>query len=175
MSLRISPTEAVSRGMITQEQADQIDRAGKGRPTLESLGLDRREPVRNKVKPPPAAAQLAALSKETNEYPQRKLYEALCKELPGIPVWEKEGLIPGRRYRADIYLPPSSIVIEFDGYKFHSSLSAFQSDRLRSNLFTLHGYRMIHTFAKQVLDDKQLGELVELIVQAHNTPVTNSR
>lgn len=175
MSLRFSTTEAVSRGMITQEQADQIDLAGKGRPTLESLGLAKKEPVRQKVSTPPAAAQLAALSKETNEYPQRKLYDALCRELPGIPVWEMKGLIPGRKYRADIYLPPSSIVIEFDGYQFHSSLSAFQSDRLRSNLFTLHGYRMIHTFAKQVLDDEQLRELVELIVLAHNTPVTNSR
>jgi very-short-patch-repair endonuclease len=175
VSLRISPTEAVSRGLITQEQANQIDQVGKGRPTFESLGLAKKEPARPKVKVPPAAAQLAALSKETNEYPQRKLYDALCKELPGVPEWEKTGLIPGRKYRADIYLPPSSIVIEFDGYQFHSSLSAFQSDRLRSNLFTLHGYRMIHTFAKQVLDDEKLRELVELIVQAHYTPVMNSR
>lgn len=175
MSLRISPTEAVSRGMITQEQANQIDQVGKRHRTLESLGLAKKEPARQKGKLPPAAVQLAALSKETNEYPQRRLYDALCKALPGVPVWEKTGLIPGRKYRADIYLPPSSIVIEFDGYQFHSSLSAFQSDRLRSNLFTLHGYRMIHTFAKQVLDDEQLRELVELIVQAHNTPVTNSR
>lgn len=176
MGLRLSTADAVARGLITQDDAEKINQASRGRPTLASLGLEASPPTPKLNAPQPnAAVQLAAAERENNEYPQRRLFESLCAALPGVPEWEREGLIPGRKYRADIFLPPSSIVIELDGFKFHRSLSAFKSDRMRSNLFTLYGYRMIHAFAKQVLDDAMLADLVELIVKAHNTPVTNAR
>lgn len=177
MGFRLSPADAVARALITQDEADKITRGMIGRRSPESIALLTRNaspPIKKQSKPP-AAAQLAACLKKDNEIPQRRLYEALCAALPGIPEWEREGLIPGRLFRADVYLPQSCIVVELDGFGFHRSKEAFQSDRRRSNLFTLHGYRMIHAYTKQVMDDGLLAELVSLIVQAHNTPLATAR
>lgn len=175
MGLRLSPADAVARRLITQDEADKITRGARERrhPDVTAILARQAPPTAHKAPLPPAAAQLAACTKKDNEIPQRKLYEALCIALPGIPEWEREGLIPDRKFRADVYLPSSAIVIEVDGFQFHKSKQAFQSDRRRSNLFTLHGYRMIHSYTKQILDDEQLAELVALIVQAHNTPIAS--
>ena len=177
MGFRLSPADAVARSLITQDEADKITRGMTGRRSPEHIALLTRQTLPTTKKPvlSPAAAQLSACLKKDNEIPQRRLYESLCTALPGIPEWEREGLIPGRKFRADIYLPSSSIVIELDGFAFHRSKEAFQSDRKRSNLFTLHGFRMIHAYTKQVLDEGLLSELVSLIVQAHNTPLAGAR
>jgi len=85
-------------------------------------------------------------------------------------VWEREGLIDGRKFRADIFLPPD-LVIEVEGYGFHSQLDAYKKDRLRSNLFVLAGFRVFRVFTKQCLDADMLCELVDQIAQAHLAPV----
>lgn len=173
MGLRLSPADAVARGLITKEEAEKITRGTRERRNPDAIALLARQATTSPPKAtlPPAAAQLAACAKKDNEIPQRKLYDALCKALPGVPEWEREGLIPDRKFRADIYLHSSSICVEVDGFAFHKSKKAFQADRMRCNLFTLHGYRLIHAFTKQILDDEMLADLVALIVQAHNTPV----
>lgn len=165
--LRLSTADAVKRGLISETEAQNIDNAGKGRrytAAPEHLAAD----LPKKPMLGPAAKALAAAQREGNEVPQRLLYEALCERLPGVPEWEREGLVPGRKFRADIFLPPD-ITIELDGLKFHSSKTAFQQDRLRSNLFVIHGFRVMRAFTKQCLDVDMRTELVDQIVQAYNT------
>lgn len=167
MGARISAQDAAKRGLITKAEADVIDGAARGR-KLNTLAST---PTLPPNKPRSSAAkQLAAAEREGNQIPQRRLFDALCARLPGIPVWEREGLIEGRKFRADIFLPPD-LVVEVEGYGFHSQLDAYKKDRLRSNLFVLGGFRVFRVFTKQCLDADMLGELVDQIAQAHLAPV----
>lgn len=165
MSLRLKTTEALARGIISKEVAEQIDKAAKNQRQKFGASVAATSKASSGV-----SAVLERKPKELdNEIPQRRLFDALSCALPGVPQWEVCGLIPGRRYRADIFLPPT-IVVELDGFAFHRSKSAFQADRMRSNLFTAHGYRMFHAFVGQVMCDERLGELVDLIITAHRIP-----
>lgn len=182
MSLRISVQDALQRELITRAEADTIQaatRAGRGHyPGISAGKQSSSAPntplAKGAAANTPAARALAAAQRENNEIPQRLLYEALCQELPGIPEWERTGLIPGRKYRADIFLAPD-ITVEMDGLTFHSSRDAFKADRMRSNLFVLHGYRVFRAFAKQCLDAEMRAELVRIIAQAYRSPVTAGR
>lgn len=101
-----------------------------------------------------------SVSPEVN--PQRMLYEALTLRLgKGVVEYEKNGLIHGRRYRVDIYIPRSKIVIEMDGFAYHKSKSSFQKDRERQNDFMAHGYRVLRYYTGQILHD--LGGVVDQI------------
>ena len=85
--------------------------------------------------------------------PQERLYCYLVSKIGQDRVRkEVEGLIPGRRYRADIVID-QDVVFEFDGFAYHRSKTAFQKDRERQNLFVHHGYRVYRFFAKQILED----------------------
>jgi very-short-patch-repair endonuclease len=96
---------------------------------------------------------------------QERLFNALKTRLPQHDIrYDEKGLIPGRKFRADIYIVPDTIV-EMDGYQFHSDRNTFQSDRQRNNLFAAAGFRMFHAYAKQVHDPQLLSELVELIAR----------
>jgi very-short-patch-repair endonuclease len=86
--------------------------------------------------------------------PQVRLTQALRDALGSHEV-ESEvcGLIPGRRYRADIVIRRAQLVIEFDGFQYHRSKAAFQSDRERQNAFVAHGWRVLRFFHRQVRND----------------------
>lgn len=103
--------------------------------------------------------------------PQAILTAALRHRLgPDAVLSEVEGLIPGRRYRADIVIPSARLVIEFDGFQYHRSKSAFQKDRERQNAFVRHGWRVLRFFNKQVLDDlADALELVSACLHSHNS------
>lgn len=95
--------------------------------------------------------------------PQTILTAALIRRLGKDAVQsEVVGLVPGRRYRADIVIPAARLVIEFDGFEYHRSKSAFQEDRERQNAFVQHGWRVLRFFNKQVLND--LAGVVDLIL-----------
>lgn len=86
--------------------------------------------------------------------PQAVLYQAICRRLGAERVrCEVPGLIPGRRYRADIVIADARLVIEFDGFAYHRSRDAFQKDRDRQNAFVSHGWRVLRFFNRQVLND----------------------
>lgn len=182
MSLRITVEDALQRNLITRADADIMQAASRaGRGHYPGIAAAKQSPAppttprtKGAVATTPAAKALAAAQRENNEIPQRLLYDALCKELPGIPEWERTGLIPGRKYRADIFLAPD-ITVEMDGLTFHSSREAFKADRMRSNLFVLNGYRVFRAFAKQCLDPEMRAELVRIIAQAYRSPVTAGR
>lgn len=102
--------------------------------------------------------------------PQEQLFQALCERLPGLPEWEKKGLVPGRKFRADIFIPPN-VVVEMDGYQHHTAKKAYQKDRKRNNLFVLNGYRVFHAYTGQVRSDELRHELVEQIAAAIEKPI----
>jgi very-short-patch-repair endonuclease len=98
--------------------------------------------------------------------PQQLIYEALIA-VEGLEVcWEQDNLIPGRKFRADIYLPASKVIVEMDGFKYHRSKDAFQSDRMRQNLFVEHGFHVLRFFARQVFHD--IDAVVDQILRVHS-------
>ncbi|HGN3112529.1 TPA: DUF559 domain-containing protein [Pseudomonas aeruginosa] len=162
MSLRMSPDDALKRGLIDAATAKQI-----------KAGENRRLPQQAPGKPKaPAANTPAAGDINSDTSPQRILFEALCRRLPGRPQWEVGNLVPGRRIRADIFIPPC-VIVEMDGFRFHRSLEAFKQDRRRQNLLTSLGYLVFRTFAKEVLDDQERHSLVEMIAATVETKARN--
>lgn len=98
--------------------------------------------------------------------PQKDIFMSLCVQLGQEHVeWEKEGLISNRRYKADIYLPDSRIIVEMDGFQYHRSKDAFQKDRIRQNLLVEHGYAVLRYFTAQVKND--LESVINQIVAVH--------
>jgi len=107
-------------------------------------------------------------TKRPGQDPQQMIYEALVDRLGGSEVvFEAVGLIPGRRFRADIYLPTSRIVVEMDGFQYHRSKTAFQRDRERQNLFALNGFLVLRYFAGK--HSRDLYGIVDQIIQAHES------
>lgn len=98
--------------------------------------------------------------------PQIMIYDSLVPLLgAGEVVLEQKNLIHGRAFRADIYLPASKIVVEMDGFQYHRSKDAFQSDRIRQNLFVANGYSVLRYFASQVF--KELDVVTKQIESLH--------
>lgn len=61
-------------------------------------------------------------------------------------------LVLGQRARPDVRFRARKLVLEFDGFAFHSSRAAFEHDRGRGNLFALDGYLVLH-FTDRTLQD----------------------
>jgi len=70
--------------------------------------------------------------------------------------------------RASLVIRRARLVIEFDGFRYHRSKSAFQADRERQNEFVAHGWRVLRFFHRQVRDD--LDGVVARIVSLVNYP-----
>lgn len=138
--LRITPAEALRRGWICD-----------GDPLVATAARSRR-----------------ARAASPKVDPQDVLYQAICGRLGADRVrCEVPGLIPGRRYRADIVIEDARLVIEFDGFAYHRSREAFQKDRDRQNAFVAHGWRVLRFFNRQVLSD--LDGVVEQVQQVVET------
>lgn len=121
----------------------------------------------------PPAARARCSTREKQRDPQRILYDALCRRLPDEDIeYEALGLIPGRRFRADIWIPRSRIAVEMDGFQYHRSKAAFQADRERQNLFAAQGITVLRYFARQVFRD--LESVIEQIAEVHQRRVTNT-
>jgi hypothetical protein len=108
-------------------------------------------------------------AKKVND-PQTLLFLALQSELSvfgnDFVLSEVTGLIPGRKFRADIVIPKHRLVIEFDGFAYHRSKNAFQKDRERQNLFAIHNFRVLRFYCSQVLND--INSVVKTVLLAMN-------
>lgn len=51
--------------------------------------------------------------------------------------------VPGGFVTADIVFTSAKLIVELDGWQFHSSREAFRSDRERQNLLTLQGWTVL--------------------------------
>lgn len=100
-----------------------------------------------------------------NVNPQLRIFNALDKAQPGIAMWEVEGLVIGRKFRADIYLPESRVVIEMDGYGPHRSKEQFQADREKRNVLMETGYPVLAFYYAQVKND--LEGVIAQILRTH--------
>ena len=69
--------------------------------------------------------------------------------------------VGGRVRRMDFHVRGTPVVIEADGYAYHSSLRTFESDRARNNELTARGLRVLHWTWAAVRDrpEELLGEL----------------
>lgn len=191
--MRLTPEVALRLGLCDQESAAKMSKSSRGSelvlgPTVAKLNKEKlkalkaplKSPAADEIKrgqrktssPPAAKRKASGLpapgSKEYRELdtsPQKILYDALCQRLPGRVQWEVPDLIAGRRFQADIFIPPT-LVVEMDGFRFHRTKESFQSDRDRQNLFVANGFRPIRAYAKQIFDLEMRAELIELIVKA---------
>ena len=67
-------------------------------------------------------------------------------------------------YEVDFLWPSARLVVEFDGYGFHSDRVSFEADRRRDATLTAHGYRVLR-FTWRQLNDEPLA-VVARIAQA---------
>ena len=169
MSMRFTPDEAVAMGIISKTDAQHMKQNGKRGATPAQERLMKAKTTRPATRTSAAAQQLAKQLASVND-PQTILYETLVKRLPaGAVEWEVPGLIEGRQYRVDILIRAGGkgVIVEMDGFAYHRSKAAFQSDRMRQNLLAAEGYFVFRAFAKQVIDPVMREELVELVAGAY--------
>jgi very-short-patch-repair endonuclease len=107
------------------------------------LGLDDlwRAHLRNKGRygSPRARRLLQAASDGARSEAERLLVKLLRKA--GITGWQTN--YPIGPYKVDVAFPASKIVIEVDGWAFHSDGEAFQHDRKRQNYLMLLGWQVL--------------------------------
>lgn len=60
------------------------------------------------------------------------------------PVKQKAVHVGHRLRRLDFFFPEFNVVIEADGYAYHSSPEAFERDRRRNNALLARGHRVLH-------------------------------
>lgn len=85
--------------------------------------------------------------------PHQILWAAVIREFP-FAEKEKEGIIPGRGFRADIAFPDQKISIEVDGWEWHGKHKGdFIRDRCRQNLFVMQGWRVLRYTAGQIRNE----------------------
>jgi very-short-patch-repair endonuclease len=56
-------------------------------------------------------------------------------------------------YNADVFWPAHRLIVEVDGYQFHSSRWAFERDRRRDAAHTLAGYTVIRITWRQLTEE----------------------
>lgn len=157
--MRLSESQARLLGIEIQGNRGKINHGLKQQMVQANSALDK-------------SVQSKKTSKRSGKYqaehgPQRDIYVALVLKLGDSEViWEKQGLIEGRSYRADIYLPSSKVVIEMDGFAYHRSKDAFQKDRKRQNLFIEHGFVLLRYYNKQI--QEELDACIDQIIRVHN-------
>ncbi|HEX5721789.1 MAG TPA: type IV toxin-antitoxin system AbiEi family antitoxin domain-containing protein [Acidimicrobiia bacterium] len=69
-----------------------------------------------------------------------------------------------RRGRADFAFPELRLIIEVDGRKWHTTMDAFEEDRLRDNLAQLAGWRVIRITYRMLIDRPE--EVRRMVAQA---------
>lgn len=90
-------------------------------------------------------AELLALSRglpwsEAERVAHRHLRQA------GITGWLANSPIvtPTATYAVDMVFPAIGLIIEFDGFEFHSTRAAFERDRTRHNALVTAGWQLLH-------------------------------
>jgi very-short-patch-repair endonuclease len=56
------------------------------------------------------------------------------------------------RYEVDFLWPGKQVIVETDGFRFHGSRAAFESDRARDATLNALGYRVLRFTYRQLLD-----------------------
>lgn len=82
-----------------------------------------------------------------------------------MPELQKKVQVKGRRYRLDFRFAGTPVVLEADGYAWHSTAQAFEADRRRINALTARGFRVLQWTweAMNERPDQLLDELEALL------------
>ena len=100
-------------------------------------------------------AELSAPAFTESEFEERFL--ALCRgaSLPSPEVQAWIVFEDGTSFRADFLWRARSLVVETDGYAFHSSRGAFERDRRRDQRLKLAGYEVIRFTWREIADEPE--------------------
>lgn len=92
-------------------------------------------------------------AQRTGPTPHDLLWDAVVARWP-TAVRELEGVVPNRRFRIDVAIPEARIAIEVDGFRHHGKhLEDFRRDRVRQNLLTIAGWRVLRFAAGDIRKD----------------------
>lgn len=150
--------EALRRKLTTPERLTAfIDRAG-GTPGIRVL---RRLTERR-----------AGLGGVPESELESRVLELLDEHGMPRPVLQQKVTARGRRYRLDFKFPGTAVVLEADGYAWHSSVDAFERERQRINALTVRGFRVLRwTWA--ALHDRP-DELIAELRSVLSTPLSQA-
>lgn len=92
---------------------------------------------------------------------ERDLHDGL--RAAGLKGWEGNVrlVLGGRLVVGDVLFERCRLVVEVDGYEYHSDRAAFEGDRERHNLLTAAGYTVLHVTWRMIQCD--LAGVIELI------------
>ncbi|MBL8923210.1 MAG: DUF559 domain-containing protein [Myxococcaceae bacterium] len=74
---------------------------------------------------------------------ESRVFELLDDEGLPRPVRQQTVIAGGRTRRLDFRFPGTRVVLEADGYAYHSNIASFERDRARANALTLKGFRVL--------------------------------
>lgn len=73
------------------------------------------------------------------------------------PVQQHRVTVAGYRYDLDLAFVPERVGLEFDGWEWHGTYTAFHGDRRRTRILAAHGWTMLpvtsHTTANELVRD----------------------
>lgn len=150
--MRLSTKQAIDLGILSKKDGAKLKK------DLASKATEINKKIQSQAGP-------SAPSIIVEKDPQKIVFNALNRRVPDIAMYEVGGLVPGRNFRVDIYLPESRLCIEFDGFQYHKSKDAFQNDRDKRMQLVKRGYPVISLYYGQV--KKDLESVVEDILEAH--------
>jgi hypothetical protein len=92
--------------------------------------------------------------------PTESEFETVVAELLDMggfpqPIAQEPVMVGGKLRRLDFRLPNTPVVIECDGYAFHSSPADFERDRQRTNALIARGYKPLRWTWRLVHDEPQ--------------------
>ena len=129
---------------------------------LKKLTLDELRRAVDRSKRAPGIRMLRALAAEldgqggpTESVLEDKVLELLeAAELPK-PKVQRPARAGKKRVRLDFFFEAQKVVIEADGYAWHSDVESFEKDRRRSNALMARGYRVLHWTWKALEEDPE--------------------
>lgn len=95
-----------------------------------------------------------------------ELFALNCKVL-GIEFEREFVFVPGRKFRADFYIPAAKLIVEIEGGTWvsgrHNRGFGMATDASKYNLATLLGYRLLRYTTDMVKRGAAMGDLEALL------------
>ena len=70
-------------------------------------------------------------------------------------------------FEVDALWPDQKLIVELDGYAFHGTRAAFESDRMRDAALQIAGYRVLRVTYRRLLEEP--GAVVSAILELLTT------
>jgi very-short-patch-repair endonuclease len=147
------PVTTVARTLIDLAGASPLGRLRDAFEKAERLGLLDVHSVNEQMPGRRGAKKIRTLLAEWT-HPEatrselERAFRNLCRQY-GLPLPSQNVSLLG--YEVDAYWPEYGLVVELDGWEFHKTLHAFETDRRRDAALTAAGYRVIRFSWRQVI------------------------